>query len=76
MRKKGNKRFKKLLVDLGFTNRSFSKKSGVSEWYISTAINGLHVLPSKHRAPIVKTLNEMLPPWDAVTEESLFGEEV
>lgn len=70
-----NKRFKKLLVDLGWTSRILSEKSGVSAWYVSTALNGLHVLPIKHRAPIVQALNGALAPWAQVTEEFLFGEE-
>jgi hypothetical protein len=70
---KRNIRLKKTLLDLGLSQREFSKRSGINEWYLSTFINGKYPLREEQKQKILTALNAVLPPWGAVTEENLFG---
>ena len=71
---KKNTRLKKAIIDLGLTQREFSKESGINEWYLSTFINGRYAPRPDQKATIVGTLNKLVAPWKAFSEQEIFPE--
>jgi predicted transcriptional regulator len=65
---------RKIMVDVGVSNRELSRESMVSEWHISRFLCGWYPLRVDQKQRILNALNMMTAPLAPLSAEDVFPE--